>query len=337
MKVIEPSSRIRFTVVQLSRLERTEIENALGLANQIQNAFDFDFYGRRFPLKPSEYRFPNSGWDLDRAVHAILKKKHHLPRPLLFLTSLPYSVTENRNKDRWFYFSEYGLDNDLSVSIVSTYLWKSLPGCRPLQPYVLLSLAAVALSFCAGLQMHEETRGCPFDYCDKPENIDFCFSSMQLCPECERHLNKSLRAGHLSVGQLAASKKLLNRARDRRLAFVAMPFRKCLNSVYRAVRGALKRNGWDVLRADEIAHPRRVTDAVVGAILTSELVVADITGQNPNVFFELGLAYAAGIDIVIITQGRSIPFDVQAERAVFYRLSHPGLSRLALEIEHFAK
>jgi hypothetical protein len=141
----------------------------------------------------------------------------------------------------------------------------------------------------------------------------------------------------LSVEQLAASKKLLNRARDRRLAFIVMPFRKDLNPVYGILKAALEANGWDVLRADQISHPRRITDAIVQAILASDLVVADITSKNPNVFYELGLAHAAGCDVVMLTQEGRIPFDVGTERAVIYRLSQRGLLKLDAEIKVLTK
>lgn len=107
--------------------------------------------------------------------------------------------------------------------------------------------------------------------------------------------------------------------------------------MYDVVRRTLEANEWEVVRADRIARPRRITDAIVQAILSSDLVVADLTGENPNVFYELGLAHAAGCDAVLLTQDRSIPFDVKVERAIMYRASERGLAKLAEELRGLTK
>lgn len=321
------SHTIRFTLVQLGPLERTEAENVLDIVNLTQWAFNFSFHSRRYPLSASKYKFANGGWNLDEAVRAMLRTKQ-LPRPLLFLTSLPYSDWENRRKPDHFYFGDYALDNDPSVNVVSTYLWKSLPGNRPIQPYLLFTFAAVGLGYTAGLFIHDETRHCVFDYCDNPVDIDLAFSHKALCRECESYLNSPLRAARVALDQVAAAKRLLNRVFDRRQAFVVMPFRDDLNPVYDVVRRALTGKGWSVVRADEISRPRRITDAIVQAILVSDLVIADLTGGNPNVFYEVGVAHAAGRDVLLLTQEKDIPFDLRIERAVFYDPTPPGLKDL---------
>lgn len=328
--MIHSSSSIRFNVAILDTIESPELENALGLANKTQRAFDFKLCGY-FPVD-EKYRLANSGLALDEAVRDILKS-HNLPRPLIFFTSLAYSQREDSNKEDWFYFAEYAHDDDASVSIVSTYLWNELPGLRRPQPYILFSLAAVALNYCTGLEMHEETWHCPFDYCHEPSDIDHVFSAKELCSQCERYLNAAVRSGQISIVQLAAARRLLNRASNRRIAFIAMPFLPEMNAIYLILREVLESNDWDVLRADQISRPRTITIAIVQAILTSDLVVADLTGSNPNVFYELGWAHAAGCDVVMITQDQKIPIDVITERAVFYDTSNQGLAGLAAELK----
>lgn len=329
--MLQVGERIRFTVVQLGALNRAEVDNAVGLANQTQRALDFVFHPTRIPLK-RQYKLPNGGYDLDQAVNDTLRR-HTLPQPLLFLTDAAYGDRDHSKSPGWFYFADYELEGHQHVAIVSTHLWRSLPPPRPLQPYILLSFASMAFSVCAGLQTHEETRGCPGDYCDNPADIDNVLGGQDVCSDCRRSLNARLRAGRLGLDQVAAANKLLTRARNRRTAFVVMPFRRRLDPAYQAVHVALAGNGWDVDRADRLSHPRRITDAIVQAILSSHLIVADITGRNPNVFYELGIAHAAGIDVLMLTQDRSaIPFDVRTERAIRYSLSPAGLSRLTREV-----
>lgn len=324
--------KIRFTTVQLGPLRGTEVENALRLAGHTQRSFEFsELLHPKFALPAAKYKCPNGGWNLDLAVRTILVHRK-FPRPVLFFSSLPYTDWDNRRKADWFYFADYVANGDEAVAIVSTHLWTTLPGDRTLQPYILLNLAAASLSYTVDLPMHDETRGCIFDYCDDPADIDCAIGVGELCQECERHLNAALRDGRISIEQLASARKLLNRAVGRRVAFLVMPFRSELEPIYAVMRKALESNGWVVVRADRIARPRRITDAIVQAILSSDLVVADLTGANPNVFYEVGLAHAAGCDVVLVTQDRAIPFDVSVERAVRYKQSVRGLSRLAKEL-----
>lgn len=327
------SERLKYTIVQLGSLEREEVDNALDLANSEQRAFDFVLHPRRFPLSAVTYRLRNGGWNLDAAVRGILKSGN-LSLPLIFLTSLPYTDRDNQTKTDWLYFAEYGLDSK-AISIVSTHLWRSLPGLRRPQPYVLFNLAAAVLSHTAGLQIHEETQGCVFDYCDEPADIDRAFEVKELCPDCERHLNGALRSGRMAVNQLASAKRLLNRALNRKVAFIVMPFQESLEPVHKLIKASLTSRGWHVIRADQIVQPRRITDAIIQAILVSDLVVADLTGQNPNVFYELGFANAAGCDVIMITQEKKLPFDVTVERAVFYRPSKRGFAELEKRLHEY--
>jgi hypothetical protein len=84
----------------------------------------------------------------------------------------------------------------------------------------------------------------------------------------------------MSLDQVAGAKRIFNCAIGRKTCFVVMPFDAKLRKVYEIVSSTLAANGWTVARADEISHPRRVTDTILQAILVSDLVVADLTGNN---------------------------------------------------------
>jgi hypothetical protein len=72
-------------------------------------------------------------------------------------------------------------------------------------------------------------------------------------------------------------------------------------------------------RADDIAEPGRITDQIINAIETADVIVADLTGSNPNVMFELGYADAAGKPIVVLHQDvDATPFDIKDWRQIRY-------------------
>jgi len=75
--------------------------------------------------------------------------------------------------------------------------------------------------------------------------------------------------------------------------------------------------GYTVERADNIHEPGTITRQIVARILKDELVVADLTSHNPNVFYELALRHAIKKPTVqIIEKGEKLPFDVYQSRTV---------------------
>ncbi len=81
---------------------------------------------------------------------------------------------------------------------------------------------------------------------------------------------------------------------------------------------------YEVVRADQIDDEGLITNQVIEHLLDDDLVVADLTGLNPNVFYEIAVRHAARKPIIhLITKGQQIPFDVANMRAVPYALDDP--------------
>ena len=75
--------------------------------------------------------------------------------------------------------------------------------------------------------------------------------------------------------------------------------------------------GYKALRADHISEPGIITSQVIQHIVDDPLVVADLTGKNPNVFYELALRHALRKPLVqLIKKGENIPFDVAGTRTI---------------------
>jgi len=87
------------------------------------------------------------------------------------------------------------------------------------------------------------------------------------------------------------------------------------------IEPALKGMEIEAVRADKLAEPGLVTDQMIGAILNYDLCIADLSGQNPNVFYELAIAQAAERPVVLLKlAGEIIPFDVKDYRLIEYDL-----------------
>jgi hypothetical protein len=83
------------------------------------------------------------------------------------------------------------------------------------------------------------------------------------------------------------------------------------------VRPVAKARGYEAVRADEISKPGLITTQVIERIANDDLVIADLSEWNPNVFYELAVRHALRKPLVqIIAKGERIPFDVAAMRTI---------------------
>jgi hypothetical protein len=115
------------------------------------------------------------------------------------------------------------------------------------------------------------------------------------------------------------------------LAFVLMPFDAEFDDVYSdLIQKPLQDAGYVVRRADSLLNQRSVLQDVVKGIADAELVVADVSGLNPNVLYELGLAHALGKRTIMITRSiEELPFDLRPYRANAYSTRFTEAAKLA--------
>lgn len=119
-------------------------------------------------------------------------------------------------------------------------------------------------------------------------------------------------------------------------AFLIMPFQEeWSDDVSTIVREVLASLDIRVIRADEM-HGENVMEDVWTAILSSQFVIADVTGRNPNVYYELGIAHTLGKKVILLTQSASdIPFDTRHLRHIVYANSLSGHQSIKSGIRGF--
>jgi len=106
---------------------------------------------------------------------------------------------------------------------------------------------------------------------------------------------------------------------DEELVFVIMPFGEKFDLVYECIEKSVTQAQLKCIRADKEVFSGIIMDKIKENIARAGIIIAELSEQNPNVFYELGLAHAWNKKVIMITQNiRNIPFDLKHWRMVIY-------------------
>lgn len=122
--------------------------------------------------------------------------------------------------------------------------------------------------------------------------------------------------------------------------FVMMPFGEWFDRYYAEIYvPAIKEAGLEPIRADELFTTGSVVEQIWEQIEKAKLLLADLSGKNPNVFYELGLAHAAKKPVVFAAgQLDDVPFDLRHLRVIIYDVREPEwASRLRQSVTDYLR
>jgi hypothetical protein len=124
--------------------------------------------------------------------------------------------------------------------------------------------------------------------------------------------------------------KKMNFNQIRGQCFYLCPFAEPFNSVYTdCVIPTVKGVQLTIKRADEIFGAQPIIEDIWEGICESEIVIADVTGRNPNVMYEIGIAHTIGKPVLILTQSiDDVPFDLKHYRCIVYSYTPKGVKEL---------
>lgn len=102
--------------------------------------------------------------------------------------------------------------------------------------------------------------------------------------------------------------------------FVLMPFNEDFDDIYKlGIKEAAKEVGAYAERVDEQIFNEGILERIFNQISKADVIVADMTGRNPNVFYEVGYAHALGKVVLLLTQkADDIPFDLKHKQHIIY-------------------
>ena len=114
-------------------------------------------------------------------------------------------------------------------------------------------------------------------------------------------------------------------------AFVAMPFKKeFYDAYYFGIRQPLEQNGYIVERVDEMEFVGGIIEKIRDSIGKADLIIAEMTDQNPNVYYEVGLAHALNSRVILITKSiENLPFDLRGMRHIEYETAYDLVDKIS--------
>jgi hypothetical protein len=114
-------------------------------------------------------------------------------------------------------------------------------------------------------------------------------------------------------------------------AFVLMPFDTSFNDIYTfGIKGAAEEVGITAERLDEQLFSSNMVKKIHDEIDRADLIIADMSGQNSNVFYEVGYADGRNKPIILmVSDKKDIPFDLKQRQLIIYNKS---ISKLKSEL-----
>lgn len=123
-------------------------------------------------------------------------------------------------------------------------------------------------------------------------------------------------------------------APERGKAFIVMEFDEPYNSLYASViKPVCDDSGFEAERADDVYRPGVILQDITTALRSADVVIAEISPVNANVFYEVGYAHALRTPTILLARrGEKLPFDVSGYRTIFYEDTISGKDNVAEDL-----
>jgi hypothetical protein len=118
--------------------------------------------------------------------------------------------------------------------------------------------------------------------------------------------------------------------------FVIMPFKDEFFEVYEMLKENFADDFVFAHAGDDVATQQNILKDIIEMIYNADVIIADLTELNPNVFYELGIAHTLHKKVIAISQDIStLPFDIRSYRTIEYSTHFKKFAHLVKELSRF--
>ncbi len=124
---------------------------------------------------------------------------------------------------------------------------------------------------------------------------------------------------------------------DDSLVFVLAPFSEPFDGIYQDhIKPTVESiAGLRCRRADDIYDNRSIMEDIWRSINEARIIIAELTGRNPNVFYETGVAHTVGKEVILLAQSMDdVPFDLRHIRHIRYDNTYRGILTLQSDLKN---
>lgn len=118
------------------------------------------------------------------------------------------------------------------------------------------------------------------------------------------------------------------------------PFNRTGTILYRKCQEILSDAGIFLQRSDNYVDKDDILMNIVSLIVRSELIIANIDGRNPNVYYELGIAHALGKPTILLSKSdnfKNVGFDIQQKSVILYKSELDLKEQLLIKISQMRR
>jgi len=144
----------------------------------------------------------------------------------------------------------------------------------------------------------------------------------------------------IESGQYTETRRALMKSIKGRYSFFVCPFEvEDVDHNYEfVIKPIIEKYQFKIERADEIAHTEKITDVIIDAINKSRFVVADLSEERPNCYYEVGYAHARSKSVIILArEGTERHFDLSAHKWIYWKDYKDLKPKFEKEIEGILK
>jgi hypothetical protein len=150
-------------------------------------------------------------------------------------------------------------------------------------------------------------------------NLILHFNGVEVARSSHRLTRGQLGILLQGVGQTAMRNLSTHSAEP--ICFVVMQFSSEFNELFsEVIRPTCEEFGYNVIRADDYYGNGLIIEDITRSIREASVVIADVTPNNPNVFYEVGFAHGIGKPTILLSDRKreTLPFDISGFRTLFY-------------------